>query len=157
MLNVGVAIRFAPSEVGMAVYQCLEEVPTPLEVGNATVCLTIHKSSLDQLGEFAPVDSVPHPQKGPSPILRTEWAQESKSHLRVHFCWCGKPGSVLSPSPSQAHWSVSRINLDGVCELLSTCPATAFLEATLLFCTYTPSCSPSCFCTFPLSSKEELE
>ncbi|XP_036134512.1 integrin alpha-D [Molossus molossus] len=51
VLTVRVAIRFSPSEVGMAMSQCLEEGPTPLEAGKATVCLTIHKSSLDQLGD----------------------------------------------------------------------------------------------------------
>ncbi|XP_054570113.1 integrin alpha-D, partial [Eptesicus fuscus] len=51
VLSVGVAIRFAPSEVGQAEYQCLEEVPSPLGAGSATVCFTIHKSSPDQLGD----------------------------------------------------------------------------------------------------------
>ncbi|XP_016073129.1 PREDICTED: integrin alpha-D [Miniopterus natalensis] len=51
VLNVGVAISFSPSEVDQAVYQCQEEVPTPLEAGSATVCFTIHKSSLDHLGD----------------------------------------------------------------------------------------------------------
>ncbi|XP_045316575.1 integrin alpha-D isoform X1 [Leopardus geoffroyi] len=51
VLNVGVTMRFMPSEVAKAVYQCWEEVPTTLEAGNATVCLTIHKNSLDQLGD----------------------------------------------------------------------------------------------------------
>ncbi|XP_044903768.1 integrin alpha-D-like isoform X3 [Felis catus] len=51
VLNVGVTMRFMPSEVAKAVYQCWEEVPTTLEAGNATVCLTIHKISLDQLGD----------------------------------------------------------------------------------------------------------
>ncbi|XP_044602757.2 integrin alpha-D isoform X2 [Equus asinus] len=51
VLNVGVAMRFMPSEVAKAVYQCWEEVPTTLEAADATVCLTIHKSSPDQLGD----------------------------------------------------------------------------------------------------------
>ncbi|XP_040320535.1 integrin alpha-D isoform X1 [Herpailurus yagouaroundi] len=51
VLNVGVTMRFMPSEVAKAVYQCWEEVPTTLEAGNATVCLTIHKISLDQLDD----------------------------------------------------------------------------------------------------------
>ncbi|XP_053069211.1 integrin alpha-D isoform X2 [Acinonyx jubatus] len=51
VLNVGVTMRFMPSEVAKAVYQCWEEVPTTLEAGYATVCLTIHKISLDQLGD----------------------------------------------------------------------------------------------------------
>ncbi|KAK1344504.1 hypothetical protein QTO34_013201 [Cnephaeus nilssonii] len=51
VLGVGVAIRFAPSEVGQAEYQCLEEVPSPLGAGSATICFTIHKSSPDQLGD----------------------------------------------------------------------------------------------------------
>ncbi|KAF5914659.1 hypothetical protein HPG69_005156 [Diceros bicornis minor] len=52
VLNVGVAMRFTPSKVAKAVYQCWEEVPTTLEAADATVCLTIHKSSLDQLGDL---------------------------------------------------------------------------------------------------------
>ncbi|XP_053750536.1 integrin alpha-D-like isoform X1 [Panthera pardus] len=51
VLNVQVTMRFMPSEVAKAVYQCWEEVPTTLEAGNATVCLTIRKSSLDHLGD----------------------------------------------------------------------------------------------------------
>ncbi|KAK2490959.1 hypothetical protein MC885_011720 [Smutsia gigantea] len=51
VLNVEVAMRFTPSEVAKAVYRCWEEVPATLEAGEATVCLTIHKSSLDQLGD----------------------------------------------------------------------------------------------------------
>lgn len=52
MLKVGVTMSFSPMEVPKAVYQCWEEVPTTLEVGEATVCLILHKDSLDQLGEF---------------------------------------------------------------------------------------------------------
>ncbi|XP_074178711.1 integrin alpha-D isoform X3 [Rhinolophus sinicus] len=52
VLHVAVAIRFTPSELVQAVYQCWEEVPTPLEAGTATVCLTIHKISLDYLGDM---------------------------------------------------------------------------------------------------------
>lgn len=88
MLNVGVAIRFTPPEVVKAVYQCLEEVSSPLEAGNVTVCLTIHKSSLDQLGEFSAMGPVLHPLiphlEVLSPILRSEWSQKSKSHLHIH-------------------------------------------------------------------------
>ncbi|XP_042638895.1 integrin alpha-D [Orycteropus afer afer] len=51
VLKVRGAIRFTPAEVAKVVHQCWEEVPTTLEAGNATVCLTIHKSSLDQLGD----------------------------------------------------------------------------------------------------------
>ncbi|XP_038395658.1 integrin alpha-D-like isoform X1 [Canis lupus familiaris] len=51
VLNVGVTMRFSPSEVAKAVHQCWEEVPSALEAGNATVCFTIQKSSLDQLGD----------------------------------------------------------------------------------------------------------
>ncbi|XP_059548141.1 integrin alpha-D isoform X2 [Myotis daubentonii] len=51
VLSVGVAIRFAPSEVGQPEDQCLEEAPSRLEAASATVCLTIHKSSPDQLGD----------------------------------------------------------------------------------------------------------
>ncbi|KAF3814073.1 hypothetical protein GH733_018105 [Mirounga leonina] len=51
VLNVGVAMRFMPSEVAKAVYQCWGDVPSTLEAASATVCLSIHKSSLDQLGD----------------------------------------------------------------------------------------------------------
>ncbi|XP_032183796.1 integrin alpha-D-like isoform X3 [Mustela erminea] len=51
VLNVGVAMRFMPAEVPKVVYQCWGDMPSTLEAGNATVCLTIHKSSLDQLGD----------------------------------------------------------------------------------------------------------
>ncbi|XP_035578269.1 integrin alpha-D-like isoform X1 [Zalophus californianus] len=51
VLNVGVTMRFMPLEVAKAVYQCWGDVPSTLEAGNATVCLSIHKCSLDQLGD----------------------------------------------------------------------------------------------------------
>ncbi|XP_053410996.1 integrin alpha-D isoform X1 [Nycticebus coucang] len=51
MLTVGVTMRFTPVEVARAVYQCSEEVPTTQEAGKATICLTVHKSSLDHLGD----------------------------------------------------------------------------------------------------------
>uniref|UniRef100_A0A8C0I310 Integrin subunit alpha D n=1 Tax=Balaenoptera musculus TaxID=9771 RepID=A0A8C0I310_BALMU len=51
VLNVEVAMRFTPPEVTKSVYQCWEELPTALEAGDATVCLTIHKSSQDQLDD----------------------------------------------------------------------------------------------------------
>ncbi|XP_076997260.1 integrin alpha-D isoform X2 [Tamandua tetradactyla] len=51
VLKVGVAMSFIPVEVPKSVYQCWEEVPTTLAAGDATVCLTIYKSSLDQLGD----------------------------------------------------------------------------------------------------------
>ncbi|XP_006872049.1 PREDICTED: integrin alpha-D [Chrysochloris asiatica] len=51
VLKVGVAIRFMPVEVPKTVYQCWREMRTILEAGDATVCLTIHKISLDQLGD----------------------------------------------------------------------------------------------------------
>ncbi|ELW66315.1 Integrin alpha-D [Tupaia chinensis] len=52
VLKVGVALSFTPGELAKAVYQCWEETPTVREAGNATVCLTIHKSSLDQIGDI---------------------------------------------------------------------------------------------------------
>ncbi|XP_045849454.1 integrin alpha-D-like isoform X2 [Meles meles] len=51
VLNVWVAMRFMPSEVPKVVYQCWGDMPSTLEAGNTTVCLTIHKNSLDQLGD----------------------------------------------------------------------------------------------------------
>ncbi|XP_031240806.1 integrin alpha-D [Mastomys coucha] len=50
LLKVGMSIRFAPTEVAKAVYQCWEGTPTVLEAGEATVCLTLHKGSPDLLG-----------------------------------------------------------------------------------------------------------
>lgn len=52
MVKVGVSMRFTPVEVAKAVYQCREEMPTTLEAGEATVCLTVQKDLDDQLGEF---------------------------------------------------------------------------------------------------------
>ncbi|XP_037669749.1 LOW QUALITY PROTEIN: integrin alpha-D [Choloepus didactylus] len=51
VLKVGVAMRFTPAEVAKSVYRCWEEERTALAAGDATVCLTIHKSSLDRLGD----------------------------------------------------------------------------------------------------------
>ncbi|KAL4686087.1 hypothetical protein H8959_001684 [Pygathrix nigripes] len=51
VLKVGVTMRFSPGEVAKAVYWCWEEGPSALEAGDATICLTIQKSSLDQLGD----------------------------------------------------------------------------------------------------------
>lgn len=51
LLKVEIAIRFVPMEVAKAVYQCWKKIPTVLEAGEATVCLTIRKGSPDQLGE----------------------------------------------------------------------------------------------------------
>ncbi|XP_005352001.1 integrin alpha-D [Microtus ochrogaster] len=51
LLKVEIAIRFDPAEVAKAVYQCWKKIPTVLEAGKATVCLTISKGSPDQLGD----------------------------------------------------------------------------------------------------------
>ncbi|XP_011789030.1 PREDICTED: integrin alpha-D isoform X1 [Colobus angolensis palliatus] len=51
VLKVGVTMRFSPGEVAKAVYWCWEEGPSALEAGDATICLTIQKGSLDQLGD----------------------------------------------------------------------------------------------------------
>uniref|UniRef100_A0A7N9CNU9 Integrin subunit alpha X n=1 Tax=Macaca fascicularis TaxID=9541 RepID=A0A7N9CNU9_MACFA len=51
VLKVGVTMRFSPGEVAKSVYWCWEEGPSALEAGDATICLTIQKSSLDQLGD----------------------------------------------------------------------------------------------------------
>ncbi|XP_033074122.1 integrin alpha-D isoform X2 [Trachypithecus francoisi] len=51
VLKVGVTMRFSPGEVAKAVCWCWEEGPSALEAGDATICLTIQKSSLDQLGD----------------------------------------------------------------------------------------------------------
>ncbi|XP_032099193.1 integrin alpha-D isoform X3 [Sapajus apella] len=52
VLKVRVAMRFSPVEVAKAVYRCWEERPSTLEAGDANVCLTIHKSTFDQLGDI---------------------------------------------------------------------------------------------------------
>ncbi|XP_062036931.1 integrin alpha-D isoform X2 [Lepus europaeus] len=51
VLKVGVAMRFSPEEVAKAVFQHCREAPGALEAGEATVCLTVHKTSADQLGD----------------------------------------------------------------------------------------------------------
>uniref|UniRef100_A0A5F9CUP6 Integrin subunit alpha D n=1 Tax=Oryctolagus cuniculus TaxID=9986 RepID=A0A5F9CUP6_RABIT len=51
VLKVGVAMRFSPVEVAKAVFQHCREASGALEAGEATVCLTVHKTSPDQLGE----------------------------------------------------------------------------------------------------------
>lgn len=73
LLKVGIAIRFVPVKVAKAVYQCWKRNPTALEAGEATVCLTIHKGSHDQLGEcFSKIGS----RNAPS---EAEQSQEHKS------------------------------------------------------------------------------
>lgn len=67
VLNVGVAMRFMPAEVPKVMYQCWGDMPSTLEAGNATVCLTIHKSSLDQLGGFLPSGRSPLSPQDPKP------------------------------------------------------------------------------------------
>ncbi|XP_048189032.1 integrin alpha-D-like [Perognathus longimembris pacificus] len=49
VLKVGVSMRFVPVEVAKTVYQCWGEALPPLEAGEATICLTIHKGSFDHL------------------------------------------------------------------------------------------------------------
>uniref|UniRef100_A0A8C6CL16 Integrin subunit alpha D n=1 Tax=Moschus moschiferus TaxID=68415 RepID=A0A8C6CL16_MOSMO len=51
VLKVNVTMKFTPPEVTKAVYQCWDELTTTMEAGHATVCLTIHKSSQDHLGD----------------------------------------------------------------------------------------------------------
>lgn len=122
MLSVGVAIRFAPSEVGQAEYQCLEEAPTGLEAASATVCLTIHKSSPDQLGEFPPVDPGPQPPR-PQPYPQDRGAL--KPNLTCIFISAGvgnlgpfSPSPPHPPTPTTPHPTppgqrpVSSINLE---------------------------------------------
>uniref|UniRef100_A0A452FJD4 Integrin subunit alpha D n=1 Tax=Capra hircus TaxID=9925 RepID=A0A452FJD4_CAPHI len=52
VLKVNMTMKFTPPEVTKAVYQCWDELTTTVEAGQATVCLTIHKSSQDHLGDF---------------------------------------------------------------------------------------------------------
>ncbi|KAJ1067388.1 hypothetical protein K5549_010506 [Capra hircus] len=51
VLKVNMTMKFTPLEVTKAVYQCWDELTTTVEAGQATVCLTIHKSSQDHLGD----------------------------------------------------------------------------------------------------------
>ncbi|KAG8513652.1 Integrin alpha-D, partial [Galemys pyrenaicus] len=51
VLKVAVDMRFSPPEVAKAAYQCWGKEPATLGAGEATVCLTVSKSSLDQLGD----------------------------------------------------------------------------------------------------------
>ncbi|XP_037363963.1 integrin alpha-D-like [Talpa occidentalis] len=51
VLEVEVDMRFSPTVVAKAAYQCWGRVPATLRAGEATVCLTVSKSSADQLGE----------------------------------------------------------------------------------------------------------
>ncbi|KAI4531818.1 hypothetical protein MG293_018332 [Ovis ammon polii] len=51
VLKVNVTMKFTPPEVTKAMYQCWDELTTTVEAGQATVCLTIHKSSQDHLGD----------------------------------------------------------------------------------------------------------
>lgn len=155
VLNVGVTISFMPSEVAKAVYQCWEEVPTTLEAGNATVCLTIHKSSLDQLGECLPSGSSPLPHEGPHPILKREWTQESKYHLHIHPATnVGNLGPFSSPLPILRPQVLSP---GYICPLLSTGPSHhPTLRPPLLYPTYTLKYSRVWFCSSHPLSIEKL-
>lgn len=146
MLHVAVAIRFTPSELVQAVYQCWEEVPTPLEAGTATVCLTIHKISLDYLGEFPPVDPGPHPTEVPSLSPgqngpRNPNLTHIPTQLLVSETWV--PALPLFAHPDL---EVCLQDKSGVCPPLSSCPAAAHSPATCFFPTHTGSCSHSCPC-----------
>lgn len=80
LLKVGISIRFAPTEVAKAVYQCWERTPTVLEAGEAIVCFTVHKGSPDLLGECLPkCGSSTTLLEASKAMLRTEQAQEHKS------------------------------------------------------------------------------
>lgn len=111
MLGVGVAIRFAPSEVGQAEYQCLEEVPSPLGAGSATICFTIHKSSPDQLGEFPPGGPVPQPPRPPA-LSSGQGGPEAKSHFIPTSARGGNLGPFSPPLPRPGQMSVSSISLE---------------------------------------------
>lgn len=99
MLHVAVTILFMPSELVQAVYQCWEEVPTPLEAGNATICLTIHKSSLNQLGEFLPVDRGPQTSEVPSSSSGQNGPRNPNLTYTPTQLPVSETGSLLSPFP----------------------------------------------------------
>ena len=69
VLKVNMTMKFTPPEVTKAVYQCWDELTTTVEAGQATVCLTIHKSSQDHLGELPPGRPDPYLPEAPYPAL----------------------------------------------------------------------------------------
>uniref|UniRef100_A0A6I8P3M6 VWFA domain-containing protein n=1 Tax=Ornithorhynchus anatinus TaxID=9258 RepID=A0A6I8P3M6_ORNAN len=51
VLRVDVSLRFVPPELARAVFDCGEQMVPRREAGEVRVCLNVHKSSRDQLGE----------------------------------------------------------------------------------------------------------
>lgn len=106
MLNVGVTMRFSPSEVAKAVHQCWEEVPSALEAGNATVCFTIQKSSLDQLGESLPMGHSPLLPERTPPLSSGESgprnADATSTSMQLLALGTWVPSLPRSPYPVQS-------------------------------------------------------
>ncbi|XP_038619313.1 integrin alpha-M-like [Tachyglossus aculeatus] len=58
VLRVEVSLQFMPPELARAVFDCGEQMDPRREVGEARVCLNVHKSSQDQLAHAAIQSSV---------------------------------------------------------------------------------------------------
>uniref|UniRef100_A0A6I8N515 VWFA domain-containing protein n=1 Tax=Ornithorhynchus anatinus TaxID=9258 RepID=A0A6I8N515_ORNAN len=56
VLRVDVSLRFVPPELARAVFDCGEQMVPRREAGEVRVCLNVHKSSRDQLGDSATYD-----------------------------------------------------------------------------------------------------
>ena len=137
VLKVNVTMKFTPPEVTKAVYQCWDELTTTTEAGQATVCLTIHKSSQDRLGELPPGRPDPYLPEAPlpSPILRAEWSQEPRSHLHIH------PTALLPPSSHAQAFRFLLQDTSEVCPLFHLAREQGFSIQPTLSCVHGYSCS----------------
>ena len=98
MLKVNVTMKFTPPEVTKAVYQCWDELTTTMEAGHATVCLTIHKSSQDRLGELPPGRPDPYlPEAPPHPAYPQDRMEPGTQISPPHPPTCPSPS--LFPHP----------------------------------------------------------
>lgn len=117
LLKVAISIRFAPTEVAKAVYQCWERTPTVLEAGEAIVCLTIHKGSPDLLGECLPkCGSNITLLEASKAMLKAEQAQEHKSL---------NPSSAARIGPEISCIQASGLPSRKTCSLFPLLPASA--------------------------------
>ena len=98
VLKVNVTMKFTPPEVTKAVYQCWDELTTTMEAGHATVCLTIHKSSQDRLGELPPGRPDPYlPEAPPHPAYPQDRMEPGTQISPPHPPTCPSPS--LFPHP----------------------------------------------------------
>ena len=137
VLKVNVTMKFTPPEVTKAVYQCWDELTTTTEAGQATVCLTIHKSSQDRLGELPPGRPDPYLPEAPLPstILRAEWSQEPRSHLHI------RPTALLPPSSHAQAFRFLLQDTSEVCPLFHLAREQGFSIQPTLSCVHGYSCS----------------